>query len=336
MRYQVGDTVLLLHSGEEGEVTEIMNEEMVMVEVEGVEFPVYTDQIDFPYFKRFTEGRKAPPKPQKVYVDNLPKEKTPVENPGQYGVWLTFLPEFDPDIYEDELIHKFKIYLVNHQKQVFFFQYHVNFKGSSEYELSNTLRPNDNFYLHDLLWEDLNDVSGFVLKFSLSKPDATKEPFLEIKIKKNARQFLKKTEEMKISNQPTFSFLLFEKYPDKSIVVLPEFKKKPSGIIKLSGHTRTPESPRSVIDLHIEKLSDDWHGMTNFEMLTLQLQTFEKYYTLATINRQPSLIVVHGVGKGKLRDEIHNLLHNRKEVKSFVNQYHPRYGFGATEIYFQY
>jgi dsDNA-specific endonuclease/ATPase MutS2 len=46
--------------------------------------------------------------------------------------------------------------------------------------------------------------------------------------------------------------------------------------------------------------------------------------------------VIHGVGSGRLRDEIHDLLRLKREVKSFVNQYHPSYGYGATEIYLQY
>ena len=70
MKYQVGDTILILHSNEEGEVVEIINEKMVTVEVGGVQFPVYTDQIDFPYFKRFTEKKIVFPKNQKVYNDN--------------------------------------------------------------------------------------------------------------------------------------------------------------------------------------------------------------------------------------------------------------------------
>jgi dsDNA-specific endonuclease/ATPase MutS2 len=46
--------------------------------------------------------------------------------------------------------------------------------------------------------------------------------------------------------------------------------------------------------------------------------------------------VVHGVGTGRLRDEIHDILRLKKEVKSFVNMYDPRFGYGATEIFFQY
>ncbi|MEO7534288.1 MAG: Smr/MutS family protein, partial [Ferruginibacter sp.] len=93
---------------------------------------------------------------------------------------------------------------------------------------------------------------------------------------------------------------------------------------------------RSVVDLHIEKLSDNWKHLSNFEILTIQLKEFEKFYDLAISHYQPTLIIIHGVGTGKLRDEIHEQLRLKKEVKSFVNQYHPSYGYGATEIFFSY
>ena len=57
MKYQVGDEILVLHSNEEGHIIEIMNDDMVMIEVRGVKFPAYMDQIDFPYFKRFTQKK---------------------------------------------------------------------------------------------------------------------------------------------------------------------------------------------------------------------------------------------------------------------------------------
>ena len=55
MKFQVGDTVLVLHSHEEGMVVDIINEKMVMVEIRGVKFPAYNDQLDFPYFHRLHE-----------------------------------------------------------------------------------------------------------------------------------------------------------------------------------------------------------------------------------------------------------------------------------------
>jgi dsDNA-specific endonuclease/ATPase MutS2 len=64
------------------------------------------------------------------------------------------------------------------------------------------------------------------------------------------------------------------------------------------------------------------------------LDTFEKYYDLAVLHQQASLIVIHGIGEGRLREEIHEILKLRPKVKSFVNQFHHLYGYGATEIYF--
>jgi hypothetical protein len=93
---------------------------------------------------------------------------------------------------------------------------------------------------------------------------------------------------------------------------------------------------RTVVDLHIEKLTDNWKHLSNFDILTIQLKAFEKFYDLAVAHHQPILTIIHGVGTGKLKDEIHDILRLKKEVKSFVNQYHASYGYGATEIYFQY
>lgn len=76
MKFQVGDKVLVLHSEEEGEVVDIINNKMVMVDVRGVRFPAYIDQLDFPYFKRFTEKKDfLPPKKTRKFIDEVPKEK---------------------------------------------------------------------------------------------------------------------------------------------------------------------------------------------------------------------------------------------------------------------
>ena len=93
MKYQIGDKVLILHSNEEGEVVDLINDKMVMIEVDNVRFPVYMDQIDFPYFKRFTE--KKPERKFKIFIDNVKKEKATSKYKVAEGVWLSFLPVFD-------------------------------------------------------------------------------------------------------------------------------------------------------------------------------------------------------------------------------------------------
>ncbi len=337
MKYQPGDKIIVLLTDEEGRVVEIMNEKMVMIEVNGVKFPAYTDQIDFPYFKMFTEKRKADKK--KVFIDNVQKEKeTPKVKEGN-GVKLSFIPVFDKDIFDDDSVEKFKIYLVNQNETAYTFTYNLMIGGESNFQLKNTIEPLSNFYLHDVKFEDLSDSPRFDIEFTLKEPDIKKAPYYETSLKIKAKQLFKKIEEIQLKNEPSFSYILFENYPNRVVDKKVDlgrlgnagFRVYDAGRIK-----QNLESARTVVDLHIEKLTDSWKHLTNFEILTMQMKAFEKYYELAVTHYQSTLTIIHGVGVGKLRDEIHDILRLKKEVKSFVNQYNHLYGYGATEIYFEY
>jgi len=347
MKFQVGDKVVIQHSSDEGEVVEILNDKMVLVDVRGVRFPAYTDQLDFPYFKRFSEKKIAPPeKKPKKYVDQLPPEKLQPNQKKERiakladGVWLTFLPVFDNDEFGDDVVESLKIHLVNNTQAGYHFSYHLNYFGSSEFDLDNQVHPFQDFYIHDIPFANLNDNPVFECEFSLLTPDKTRADHYETSLKLRAKQVFSRIEEIKKKGEATFSFSLFETYPLKEV----EESVVDTGILSGSGFRvyeasrarQHLEPARSELDLHIEKLTEKWTSLDNFEILTLQLQTFEKYFDLALAHHLPSMIVIHGVGSGKLRDEIHELLRAKRRVKSFVNRYHPRYGYGATEIFFQY
>jgi hypothetical protein len=339
VKYQIGDKVLILHSNEEADVMDIINDKMLLVDVQGVRFPVYMDQVDFPYFKRFTEKKLFPAKKEKQYVDDVRKEKMAEKYRVEDGVWLTFLPVMDIDQFGDSIVQEMKIHLVNHTALQYNFIYALHFFGKPDFQLKNTVHPFEDFYLHDIKFEDLNDNPSFEFEFHLAQPDKNKEDYFDTVVKLKPKQLFAKIKELQENNQATFSQLLFEKYPVKTIehkVELGEKAKNKHKIYDASNARQHIEPAQSVIDLHIEKLTDNWSPMDNFEILSLQLKTFEKFYHLSVIHHQPSLIVIHGIGEGKLRDEIHAILRNKAEVKSFINQYHPRYGYGATEIFFQY
>ena len=124
------------------------------------------------------------------------------------------------------------------------------------------------------------------------------------------KQLFAKIEELKQKNLATFSQLLFENYPDKvheDKVEMGKLAAKGYKIYEASEARKHLEPARSVVDLHIEKLTDNWRRMSNYEIVSLQLKTFDKYYDLALAHHQPSLIIIHGVGEGKLRDEIHDI-----------------------------
>ena len=339
MKYQLGDTVLIMHSNEEGRIVDFINDKMVMVEVRSVKFPVYLDQIDFPYFKRFSEKKLVPAKKEKKFIDDVRREKyVPVEKVID-GVWLTILPVTANDEFGDEVVDKLKLHLVNRTPVEYNFIYQLFLLGKNEFELKNTIYPFQDFYLHDVDFENMNDSPSFGFEFTLTTPDKKKADFFEASVKPKPKQVFAKIQEILAKNEATFSFNLFKDYPEKKVVDYVDMGKlaaKGYKIYNAKEARQHLEPARSVIDLHAEKLSDHWKEMSNFEILSLQLKTFEKYYELALAHTQPSLTVVHGLGSGKLKDEIHELLKVRKEVKSFVNQYDSRFGYGATEVYFQY
>ncbi len=342
MKYQVGDEIIVLISHEEGRVVEIMNDGMVMIEVRGVKFPAYMDQIDFPYFTRFTRKKLFPEKkdPPRVYIDQVPKEKPkPTELRVSEGVWLSLVPKFSLDDFNDEVVELLKVHLVNKTDKALRFVYKQSFLGKPDFELTNEIAAFHDFYIHDIPFESVNDSPSFAFDFSLPVPDKKKAPHFESLLKLKPKQVFKRIEEMKDKNEPTLNYPLFTDYPDKTdepYFDLGPLAAKGFKMYDASQARRHLDPARSVVDLHIEKLTDNYSRMSNFEMLTLQLHEFQKWFDLAVSHRQPSLIIIHGVGSGRLRDDIHEVLKSKREVKHFINQYDPRFGYGATEIFFQY
>jgi hypothetical protein len=338
MKFQVGDKVLILHSNEEGEVIDIINDKMVMVDVRGVKFPAYIDQLDFPYFKRFSEKKLFPQKKEKKYIEDIKKEKVPQQKTND-GVWISFLPVMDTDEFGDDVVEQLKIHLVNRTDRAYNFIYRLQFFGKAEFELKNQLLPFSDFYVHDVPFSDMSDSPNFSIEFSLLQPDKNKADYYETSLKLKPKQLFTKIESLKQNGEANFRYKLFDNYPDKTeddkVEVSPIIAK---GIKMYNAKEARKHLPpaRTVVDLHIEKLTDDWKRLPNAEILNIQLKEFEKWYDLALAHHQSFLIVVHGLGTGRLRDEIHDILRLKKEVKSFVNQYHPSFGYGATEIFFQY
>ncbi len=335
MKYEIGDKIIVLQTDEEGKVVEIMNEKMVMIEVRGVRFPAYMDQIDFPYFKMFSQKKIVEKK--KIYVDDIKREKKAVKKKTGDGVFLNFLPVFDKDVFDDDLVEKLKVYLVNQNEEAYNFTYDLVFDGESSFSLKNKLEGLSEFYLHDVSFDDMGEAPKFEFEFSLSYPDKRKAPFHEVFFKLRGKQLFKKIEETQQKNEASFAYELFTHYPEKIAAETVDLSSLGNAGFRIfdAGKIRENLPPaRTVVDLHIEKLTDKPASLSSFEMLTLQLNNFEKYYDLAVAHKQQMLTVIHGVGEGILRNEIHEKLRLKKEVKSFVNQFHPLYGYGATEIFF--
>lgn len=333
--YEVGDKIVVKQTNEDGIVREIINDKMVMIEVRGVRFPAYADQVEYPYFKMFTQ--KKVPEKKKIYVDDVKKDKSIRRKTGD-GVHLQFMPVMEKDVFDDEVVDKIKLYLVNQNEEEYLFDYHLYFGNEDNFDLKATLYPLSEFYLHDINFEDISDNPRFAFEFSLKEPNKKKAPYFEAGLKVTGKKIFKRIEELQLKNEASFAYELFTFYPDKLVESPVDVSQLGNAGFRVydAGKAKSYLPPaRSVIDLHIEKITDSFKHLSNFGILTLQLDEFEKYYELAVLHHLREFTVIHGVGEGKLKEEIHEILKLKKEVKSFINQYHHLYGYGATEILFK-
>jgi hypothetical protein len=337
MKYQLGDRIVLLHSGEEGTIVDFINKEMVLVEVQRVSFPVFLDQIDFPYFRNFT-AKPVVEKPRiqpKRRIEDIRPEKPTAPSIREDGILLSLLPVYDKDVFDEDVVSHFRISLINGLPDTLKFTYRLLLSGTTAFELSNELRPGGDIYLHDIPMEDMNGSSRLNFTFSLAEPGRDRSPQVEVQHKVKPRQLFADLDEMRRLNRGHFSYILLKEWPALDIGSFPI----PTGTVAAGTPLPKRKSsvpPQTVVDLHIEKLTQEWRSLPPLEILATQLAAFEKAYDAIVDHRQPLLTVIHGVGKGVLRDEIHERLRSKREVSSFVNQYHPLFGYGATEIHLRY
>lgn len=337
MKFEIGDKVVVQHTKEKGVIVDIINEEMMMVENDkGVRFPVFTDQLDFPYFDMFTKPKPVAT-PKTVYVDQIKKEKSHTSSPDVSGVYLSFLPVLDKDVFDDDIVEQLKIYLINHNREDYLFRYDYRVNGQPVFELENTLRAGNRFYVHDIPFEQLNDSIKFNIEFSLSEKDKRRAPYHEVTLKPGGKQLFKRIQDTLGKQEASFAYTLFDVYPQKQEEPSMDMSKLHKAGFKVydvkEGKKHLPPA-RSVVDLHIEKLTDQYNGMRAAEMLDVQIRAFETWYDIAVGHHLKSMIFIHGVGEGVLKQTLHEALKLKREVRSFTDAYHPLYGYGATEVFF--
>lgn len=111
-------------------------------------------------------------------------------------------------------------------------------------------------------------------------------------------------------------------------------KKEKETVKRKSVPTVKPKernAPKFEVDLHIHHLTDSTKGMTNFDMLNLQLDTARGQLEFAIRKRIPKVVFIHGVGEGVLRQELETLFGRYNNVKFYDADY-KTYGLGATEV----
>lgn len=333
MKFSVGDKVVFKATGEEGVVRSVLDRNLVEVESGGVLFPAYTDDLEHPYLKWFMEKktRRSP----KAKPDIPQPESRGRQAREEQGLWLSFLTVSVLDDFE-EMIQSFKVHLVNETAAELSVDYQAFHREGTLFELSFPLPPFTSFYLHDLSFADAGMQPRFSLRFSRNNAQNEHEE-LSATLRLKPRQLMQEIEQMRAGNKAVFTLPFsgdFQK-PETVKKPLSVGESRPKSYPAAGKGRRTRKTPIDVLDLHLESLAPHARSWSNFEILTLQLNTLEDALATAIALRQESMIVIHGVGKGKLKEEVHRLLRSYREVRFFQQSWSPRFGFGATEIFFE-
>lgn len=91
------------------------------------------------------------------------------------------------------------------------------------------------------------------------------------------------------------------------------------------------EIPPPEFDLHIEKLLKNHKRLSNYEVLTMQVETARRHIEFAIRKRIPKIVLIHGVGEGVLKAELDFLFRKYHGISHREANY-QKYGQGATEV----
>ncbi len=120
--------------------------------------------------------------------------------------------------------------------------------------------------------------------------------------------------------------LVLQDHIEVSSIVIKDQKKKAIQPKKVAKAKEVHE-----IDLHAEHLFTSLSGRTNHEILSEQMRVSKSELSKAIKNRIGYLVIIHGVGEGVLKANIHEWLNTVDGIEYYDAEY-KKYGRGATEI----
>ncbi len=347
-----GDFVKMIYTGEVGQVKGWVDGETLIVEMDGVEFPVFTDHIqktEAPNASSSTVTKPSINHPKRAaeklkaiglnsQIDDLPDQ----------GIHCLLQPFFDTD----GDIKYFNIHLHNDTGIPISFSYTCTSKNQSPYSFSKEMGGRNSMIVHSLEFDQLNDKPSLEFSFKLLKISPNKKKEFSKVFKLKPKLVLQPTRHIAIVDAYVYCYTLFTQLPKNKEVEQPVKAinhelintqlQLNQTISTLASKETNPTSEtffnlkERIVDLHMEQLAKTYGHLPKRHILAQQLKHFEDEIKGAITKREDHMIVIHGLGKGKLKQEIIKLLRDYEEVCAFRNDYDPRFGFGATKILFEY
>ncbi|MEI6488567.1 MAG: DUF2027 domain-containing protein [Bacteroidota bacterium] len=338
MNINTGDKVRFLNEKREGTVTRIINKTTVNVVIEDdFEIPVLISEL---VVITDTTNEKTVASLIQHAVSKTEKVAQTIKTI-QEGIYIAFSPENANDIQRSNM----NVWFINQTAYKTLFTFSV-FKNQMYTTLeAGEMNAFSSALIDTMEKNQIEQLSNFKLDvvFYDTKSHTSQPPVSE-RIKFKIVKLYKENIFEENDFIPEKAYIInvaqldneseFEKSKinqEELSKVLLQNRSSSTGNIPSKPHAINNPALELEIDLHIHELVDKYTHLNNYEIMQIQLKHFQNALDKAIIERYRKLIVIHGVGKLKLKQEVLNLLATYPNVKAYDASY-AKYGFGATEV----
>lgn len=325
MKYKSGDQVWLKHTKTWATIIRLSADDMVIVRPfhDPDSIPVHINDI-----------AKDSPKDLSSQSHGI---ETGIAAQGNFrfqdkGIWVAI--SIDPDHLEDR---QYYVFLLQNRNNPIEYQGYIQPPYADKINFKGIILPGAWMLLTKNRLDQLNDHPDCHINLWEKLPNR-QVALAPVHFRLKAKQILLS---QKHHNGLSFNAALFpvaqKDHAEGSIPVITE-KSTPAkqsviaSKISVTPHPTDFATFETIIDLHAEKLIKNQGKLTESEIFQIQVQRFDQYLAQAIRLGAERVFVIHGVGKGRLKDYIKETCDRNIHVIKAKNEFHPLFGFGATEI----
>ena len=346
----IGTKVKFLTTPDSGIIIAKLGDGMVMVQLDDVDMEIPAFEEDLLRADAFfdTNPTIATPQYPKPFLgkktaepqQNVLKKTFKIENT---GVQLAFFPIKKTG----GEVEKMDIALVNDTLFDAVFTIDFVLFGDVKWSKDGLLKSGHLEIVGELAFDLVNDAPEINVVVKPVFTEGVGESLSKM-LKIKSKQFVKNLQFSKTLDREAHIFSVFEKL-NTPPPPTDDLKKYTTEVVKTQKRKWTADDARHFIDptpdvseyaafvpeidLHIEMIHDNPRSLTTEEIVRVQIRHFEQFVEKAVRLAVPKIYIIHGIGKGKLRDMIAARLRRHSDVLMFKNEYNERFGFGATEVW---
>jgi len=312
MKYKLGDFVRFVDEKMEGYVTRIIDEQMIGVTGDDdFEIPVLASKVT----SVFGHGKA-------VVGDEEPAAEVVIPA-GEFkskGVYVAVVA----DAKAGSVVH---LHLINQTSYQLLVSLVTDQQKQLKGEFAGIIEPHASAKIYSAKLADLQlwPKFNFRVLFHTKQNQPLLDP-LTVTEQYKAKDFSGAKKVVPGLNQQGWMIQL-----DEPELVIDAQKLKES-FFKPAEEKQEVRKPANEIDLHIEKLRDDYQFLASSEILNIQVTNFKHALDAAIVHQMPDITFIHGTGNGILKHELHKLLSKHPKVQTFMDARKEKFGYGATKV----